>query len=94
MEKSTLVVAFLLLASLFQPLTVLATCPAVIKDKLPELLGVPAKLARETIQKANPTLTKVENVQNGSPVTQDFRCDRVRLFINILEIVVQVPRVG
>ncbi|MCD7470240.1 hypothetical protein HAX54_009957 [Datura stramonium] len=94
MEKLTLVVAFLLLASLFQPLTAQSGCPGVKKDTWPELLGVPAKLARETIQKENRKLTKVPSILNGSPVTKDFRCDRVRLFVNILEFVVQTPRVG
>ncbi|XP_006363669.1 trypsin inhibitor 1-like [Solanum tuberosum] len=94
MEKLTLVVAFLLLASLIQPLTAQSGCPGVRKDTWPELLGVPARLARETIQKENPRLTNVGNVLNGSPVTQDFRCDRVRLFVNVLDFVVQIPRVG
>ncbi|KAF3620562.1 Proteinase inhibitor I-B, partial [Capsicum baccatum] len=91
MEKLTLVVAFLLLASFFQPLT--AQCPGVRRDTFPELLGVPVKLARETIQKENPRLN-IGSFLNGSPVTQDFRCDRVRLFVNVLDFVVQVPRVG
>ncbi|XP_049402191.1 trypsin inhibitor 1-like isoform X2 [Solanum stenotomum] len=94
MEKLTLVVAFLLLASLIQPLTAQSGCPGVRKDTWPELLGVPAKLARETIQKENPRLTNVVNVLNGSPVTQDFRCDRVRLLVNVLDFVVQMPRIG
>ncbi|MCD7470239.1 hypothetical protein HAX54_009956 [Datura stramonium] len=94
MEKLTLVVAFLLLASLFQPLTAQSGCPGVRKDRWPELLGVPAKLAREIIQKENPKLTNVPSILNGSPVTKDFRCDRVRLFINVLNFVVQIPRVG
>ncbi|XP_060174507.1 trypsin inhibitor 1-like [Lycium barbarum] len=94
MEKLTLVVAFLLLASLFEPLTAQSGCPGVRKDTWPELLGVPAKLAREIIQKENSRLTNVPSVQNGFLVTQDFRCDRVRLFINVLDFVVQIPRVG
>ncbi|XP_060174510.1 proteinase inhibitor I-B-like [Lycium barbarum] len=106
MEKLTVVVAFLLLTSLFQPLTARnleidvfqldvsqSGCPGVTKDTWPELLGVPAKLARETIQKENPRLTNIPNVLNGSPVTEDFRCDRVRLFVNVLDFVVQTPRV-
>ncbi|KAK4345601.1 hypothetical protein RND71_035777 [Anisodus tanguticus] len=94
MEKLTLVVAFLLLASLAQPLRAQSGCPGVRKDTWPELVGVPAKLARETIQKENSRLTNVPSVLNGSPVTADFRCDRVRLFVNVLDFVVQIPRVG
>ncbi|KAM3205031.1 trypsin inhibitor 1-like [Capsicum annuum] len=85
MEKLTLVVAFLLLSSIFiQPLTAQSSCKGVKKDTWPELLGVPAKLARGIIQKENRKLTNVSNVLNGSPVTKDFRCDRVRLFVNVL----------
>ncbi|XP_059289807.1 proteinase inhibitor I-B-like [Lycium ferocissimum] len=106
MEKLALLVAFLLLASLFQPLTARnleidafqldvaqSGCPGVTKDRWPELLGVPANLAKQIIQKENPKLTNVPNVLNGSPVTLDLRCDRVRLFVNVLDIVVQTPRV-
>lgn len=64
------------------------------KDRWPELLGVPAKLARARIQKENQKLTNIPNVLNGSPVTKDFRCNRVRLFVNVLGYVVQTPRVG
>nr|BAA02823.1 genetic tumor-related proteinase inhibitor I precursor [Nicotiana glauca x Nicotiana langsdorffii] len=94
MVKLALVVTFLLLASIFQPLTAQSICPGVKKETWPELIGVPAKLARETIQKENSKLTNVPSVLNGSPVTQDLRCDRVRLFVNLLDIVVQIPRVG
>ncbi|XP_059289802.1 trypsin inhibitor 1 isoform X3 [Lycium ferocissimum] len=95
MEKLTLVFAFLLLSSIFiQPLTAQSSCPGVKKDAWPELLGVPAKLARGIIQKENRRLTNVPNVLNGSPVTKDLRCNRVRLFVNVLGVVVQIPRVG
>ncbi|WMV52045.1 hypothetical protein MTR67_045430 [Solanum verrucosum] len=95
MEKLTLVVAFLLLSSIYiQPLTAQSSCPGVKKDTWPELLGVPAKLAKGIIQKENRRLTNVPNVLNGSPVTKDLRCNRVRLFVNVLDYVVQIPRVG
>ncbi|OIS98055.1 PREDICTED: trypsin inhibitor 1 [Nicotiana attenuata] len=94
MVKLALVVTFLLLASLFQPLTAQSSCPGVKKETWPELIGVPAKFAREIIQKENSKLTNVPSVLNGSPVTKDFRCNRVRLFVNVLDFVVQIPRVG
>ncbi|OIT04337.1 PREDICTED: trypsin inhibitor 1-like [Nicotiana attenuata] len=94
MAKLALVVAFLLLASLFQPLTAQSGCPGVKKETWPELIGVPAKLAREIIQKENRRLTNVPSVLNGSPVTEDLRCNRVRLFVNVLDFVVQIPQVG
>ncbi|MCE3215568.1 hypothetical protein HAX54_002823 [Datura stramonium] len=106
MEKLACLVTFLFLASLFQPLTARdleidvfqldvsqSGCPGVTKESWPELLGVPAKLARKTIQQENSKLTNIPSVLNGSPVTRDFRCDRVRLFVNVLDFVVVTPQV-
>ncbi|PHT44235.1 Ethylene-responsive proteinase inhibitor 1 [Capsicum baccatum] len=107
MEKLAHFVAFLLLASLFQPLTAReleidvlqldvsqSGCPGVKKDTWPELLGVPSGFARRTIKHENPKLTNVPSVLNGSPVTADFRCDRVRLVVNVLGFIVKTPQVG
>ncbi|KAF3659844.1 ethylene-responsive proteinase inhibitor 1 [Capsicum chacoense] len=69
-------------------------CPGVTKEKWPELLGTPAKFAQQIIQKENPKLTNVVTVLNGGPVTEDLRCNRVRLFVNLLDFVVQTPQVG
>nr|AIT42233.1 proteinase inhibitor 1 [Solanum tuberosum] len=60
----------------------------------PELIGVPTKLAKGIIEKENSLISNVHILLNGSPVTLDFRCDRVRLFDNILGDVVQIPVVG
>ncbi|MQL67652.1 hypothetical protein F6Q10_35165 [Streptomyces vinaceus] len=64
------------------------------KQSWPELVGVPGKVAKETIQKENPKLTQVVIVLIGTPITLDYRFDRVRIFVNYLGIVIQVPRVG
>ncbi|CAN4118179.1 unnamed protein product [Withania somnifera] len=93
MEKLTLVVAFLLLVSFFQPLTAESGCPEVKKDIWPELVGVPAKLAKEIIQKESSRLN-IGNILIGTPVTLDVRCDRVRLFVNVLDFLVETPRIG
>ncbi|XP_059276127.1 proteinase inhibitor I-B-like [Lycium ferocissimum] len=69
-------------------------CPGVTKEQWPELLGTPAKFAMQIIQKENPKLTNVLTVLNGTPVTEDLRCNRVRLFVNVLDFVVQTPQVG
>uniref|UniRef100_A0A3Q7I864 Uncharacterized protein n=1 Tax=Solanum lycopersicum TaxID=4081 RepID=A0A3Q7I864_SOLLC len=58
-----------------------------------ELIGVPTKVAKETIEKENPSIADIPILLNGSPVTFDFRCDRVRLFDNVLGYVVQIPTV-
>ncbi|XP_049345894.1 proteinase inhibitor 1-like [Solanum verrucosum] len=65
------------------------------KGKLswPELIGVPTKLAKEIIEKENSLITNVQILLNGSPVTLDFSCNRVRLFDNILGYVVDMPMV-
>nr|P16231.1 RecName: Full=Wound-induced proteinase inhibitor 1; AltName: Full=Wound-induced proteinase inhibitor I; Flags: Precursor [Solanum peruvianum]AAA34180.1 proteinase inhibitor I precursor [Solanum peruvianum] len=63
------------------------------KQFWPELIGVPALYAKGIIEKENPSITNIPILLNGSPVTKDFRCDRVRLFVNILGDVVQIPRV-
>ncbi|TMW88525.1 hypothetical protein EJD97_018437 [Solanum chilense] len=66
------------------------------KGKLswPELIGVPAQYAKGIIQKENPFITDVQIVLNGSPVTADFRCFRVRIVVNILDVAVSIPVVG
>nr|AAZ08246.1 proteinase inhibitor 1 PPI2C1A [Solanum tuberosum] len=57
----------------------------------PELIGEPTKLAKEIIEKENSLITNVQILLNGSPVTKDFSCNRVRLFDNILGDVVEMP---
>nr|P01052.1 RecName: Full=Chymotrypsin inhibitor I, A, B and C subunits [Solanum tuberosum] len=64
------------------------------KLQWPELIGVPTKLAKEIIEKQNSLISNVHILLNGSPVTMDFRCNRVRLFDDILGSVVQIPRVA
>ncbi|KAG5588054.1 hypothetical protein H5410_048488 [Solanum commersonii] len=64
------------------------------KQFWPELIGVPTKLAKEIIEKENSLINNVQILLNGSPVTMDYRCNRVRLFDNILGSVVQIPRVA
>ncbi|WMV47909.1 hypothetical protein MTR67_041294 [Solanum verrucosum] len=64
------------------------------KQFWPELIGVPTKLAKEIIEKENPSINDVPIILNGTPVPADFRCNRVRLFDNILGDVVQIPRVA
>ncbi|XP_015086335.1 wound-induced proteinase inhibitor 1 [Solanum pennellii] len=61
------------------------------KQRWPELIGVPTKLAKEIIEKENPSITNIPILLNGSPITLDYLCYRVRLFDNILGFVVQMP---
>ncbi|XP_049388213.1 wound-induced proteinase inhibitor 1 isoform X1 [Solanum stenotomum] len=64
------------------------------KQFWPELIGVPTKLAKEIIEKENPSINDVPIILNGSPVPLDYRCNRVRLIDNILGDVVQIPSVA
>ncbi|XP_059310094.1 wound-induced proteinase inhibitor 1-like [Lycium ferocissimum] len=63
------------------------------KHMWPELIGVPAKLAKERIEKEISSVKEVQIILNGSPAPLDFRCGRVRLAVNILNVVVQIPAV-
>uniref|UniRef100_A0A3Q7I748 Uncharacterized protein n=1 Tax=Solanum lycopersicum TaxID=4081 RepID=A0A3Q7I748_SOLLC len=60
----------------------------------PELIGVPTKLAKKIIEKENPFINDVPIVLSGTPVPLDYRCNRVRLFDNILGDVVVIPVVS
>ncbi|KAG5588047.1 hypothetical protein H5410_048481 [Solanum commersonii] len=64
------------------------------KQRWPELIGVPTKLAKEIIEKENPSINDVPIILNGTPVPLNYRCNRVRLFDNILGDVVQIPLVS
>ncbi|GAY34487.1 hypothetical protein WN944_014362 [Citrus x changshan-huyou] len=63
------------------------------KSSWPELVGVNGEIAAATIQKENPNVHAII-ILEGTPVTQDFRCDRVRVVVDKYEKVVQVPRIG
>ncbi|ASU82137.1 hypothetical protein CDO52_04490 [Nocardiopsis gilva YIM 90087] len=66
------------------------------KQEWPELAGAPAKMAKEIIERENPYVT-AKILPEGSPVTLDFRCDRVWLFHEVDSpqlLLVNVPRVG
>jgi hypothetical protein len=60
------------------------------KTSWPEVVGLPAKEAKEIILKDMPD-AHVVVVPLGSPVTTDFRTDRVRIFVDT---VAKTPTVG
>ncbi|KAH0641391.1 hypothetical protein KY285_037977 [Solanum tuberosum] len=64
------------------------------KLRWPELIGVPAQYAKGIIEKENTFITDVQIILNGSPVTADFSCNRVRIAVNILDYAVSMPVVG
>lgn len=57
------------------------------------LVGKTAAEATETV-KADMPEADVQVVLDGSPVTRDFRFNRVRVFVDANDIVVSVPRTG
>lgn len=64
------------------------------KNMWPELVGIKARIAEHIIKKDNSNVERVETHLAGSGVTEDLRCDRVRMFVNIHDHVVQIPRIG
>ena len=60
----------------------------------PELIGVPAQYAKGIIEKENPFITDVRIGLIGSPGTADFKCFRVRIAVNILDVAVSMPVIG
>ncbi|CAA0827032.1 Serine protease inhibitor- potato inhibitor I-type family protein [Striga hermonthica] len=69
-------------------------CPnAVGKSSWPELLHVQGHVAAAVIARENPKVS-VAIVKEGSIVTMDIRCDRVRVWVDKHGIVNSVPHIG
>ncbi|VVB03255.1 unnamed protein product [Arabis nemorensis] len=66
-------------------------CPE--KNAWPELLGKRGDYAASVIERENPRVDAVV-ILEGSPVTGDFRCDRVRVWVNSHGIVDRIPASG
>ncbi|KAF3581613.1 hypothetical protein Bca4012_034203 [Brassica carinata] len=63
------------------------------KNSWPELLGTNGDYAASVIERENSRVDAMV-ILDGTPVTGDFRCDRVRVRVNRNRIVVQVPTTG
>ncbi|RDX86848.1 hypothetical protein CR513_31761, partial [Mucuna pruriens] len=63
------------------------------KSSWQELVGINGEAATQIIVRENPRV-KAFIVPEGSVVTTDFRCDRVRVFVNYKDIVTRVPKIG
>jgi hypothetical protein len=63
------------------------------KSSWPELLGAQARVAVVTIETQNPYVD-TQVVLEGTPVTKDFSCSRVRVWIDQNRIVTRVPVSG
>ncbi|KAG6495634.1 hypothetical protein ZIOFF_043460 [Zingiber officinale] len=63
------------------------------KSSWPELVGVNGNKAVTIIEKENPNVEAI-TVLIGSATTKDFRCDRVRVWVDEYGIVGEVPHIG
>ncbi|KAK9991895.1 hypothetical protein SO802_026880 [Lithocarpus litseifolius] len=63
------------------------------KNSWPELVGVQGTVAEATIERENPSVDAII-VEDGSGVTKDFRCDRVRVWVRTDGTVSKVPVIG
>ncbi|KAL7143722.1 hypothetical protein ABFS83_08G211400 [Erythranthe nasuta] len=70
----------------------MANCPPG-KRMWPELLRANGDTAATVIERENRNVNAIL-VREGSFVTQDLRCDRVRVWVSVSNVVVSVPRIG
>ncbi|PWA72408.1 hypothetical protein CTI12_AA270950 [Artemisia annua] len=63
------------------------------KSCWPELVGAKGEDAAATIERENPLVHAIVLLE-GSPITLDFRCDRVWVFVDSCGIVDQTPTIG
>ncbi|KAL0435642.1 UNVERIFIED_CONTAM: Inhibitor of trypsin and hageman factor [Sesamum radiatum] len=68
-------------------------CPNAGKSSWPELLGAAGEVAVGVIATENPKVS-VTTVKEGIMVTADFRCDRVRVWVDKYGRVKLVPHIG
>ncbi len=60
------------------------------KSEWPEVVGFPGEQAKTIILNDDPTVN-AQVIPEGSPVTMDYRTDRVRILVDGSGIVVSVP---
>ncbi|XP_021280943.1 glu S.griseus protease inhibitor-like isoform X1 [Herrania umbratica] len=71
----------------------MSDCSDTGKSSWPELVGVNGEAAAAIIVQENPKVGAVI-VKEGMMVTMDFRCDRVRVWVDKYGIVKQTPQIG
>ncbi|CAN1131733.1 Proteinase inhibitor [Linum perenne] len=65
-------------------------CPG--KNSWPELLGRNGDEAAAVVERENRRVDAIV-LREGTPVTRDFRCDRVWVWVNDDRVVTSVPRI-
>ncbi|KAK7274964.1 hypothetical protein RIF29_16067 [Crotalaria pallida] len=63
------------------------------KSSWEELVGINGGVATQIIMRENPRV-KARTVAEGSAVTDNFRCDRVLVFVDNQNTVTEVPVIG
>ncbi|KAI3668071.1 hypothetical protein L6452_43146 [Arctium lappa] len=63
------------------------------KNSWTELVGKNGEDAAVKIEQENPHVHAIM-ILDGTPVTGDFRCDRVRVVVDCHEIVLRTPTIG
>jgi len=81
-----------ILNNLFQFLCSVDACKG--KQSWPGLVGYKGKDAAHIIGDENQWVVIIVIIVIGTNVSDDFRCDRVRIWVNESGVVVQVPQVG
>ncbi|PRQ36375.1 putative proteinase inhibitor I13, potato inhibitor I [Rosa chinensis] len=67
--------------------------PCAGKNSWPELVGAKGREAERKVESEN-DLVEAVIVKEGSFVTQDYRCDRVRIWVDRHGTVTRVPTIG
>ncbi|KAG8653967.1 hypothetical protein MANES_05G086336v8, partial [Manihot esculenta] len=60
------------------------------KKAWPELVGIDGNCAAAIIEKENKHVKAIV-LKEGTPATSDFRCGRVRVWVNEYNVVIQTP---
>ncbi|XP_024023739.1 glu S.griseus protease inhibitor [Morus notabilis] len=68
-------------------------CTDTGKSSWPELVGINGEVAAAIVRRENPKVNTAI-VKGGMAVTMDFRCDRVRIWVDSCGIVKQIPQIG
>ncbi|XVF80921.1 hypothetical protein PTKIN_Ptkin15bG0114000 [Pterospermum kingtungense] len=71
----------------------MSDCSNTGKSSWPELMGINGEVVAAIIAKENPKVS-VQIVKEGMMVTMDFRCDRVRVWVDKYGIVKTTPQIG
>ncbi|KAL5732199.1 hypothetical protein ACHQM5_004846 [Ranunculus cassubicifolius] len=73
-------------------MTYLTRCKC--KSRWPGMLGVEGNHAAATIERENPAVNVVILLEGTGGTPSEYRCDRVKVWVDVQGTVVRVPQVG